>query len=77
MYIFCPSNRPILHNIDLNTKDIHGWTPFMKACINGHTDVIKSTNPLILKFLMDKKIVILDQCIKVDLRKRTVQKGGL
>ena len=64
-------------NIDLNSKDRSGWTQFMKACINGHTDVIKSTNPLILKFLMDKKIVILDQCIKVDLRKRTVQKGGL
>ena len=31
----------MMHNIDLNAKDINGWTPFMKACFNGYTDVIK------------------------------------
>ena len=34
-------------NIDLNTKDIYGGTPFMNACNNGHIDVIKSANQLI------------------------------
>ena len=29
-------------NIDLNSKDRYGLTQFMKACINGHNDVVKS-----------------------------------
>ena len=28
-------------NIDLNGKEISGWTPFMNACINVHKDVVK------------------------------------
>ena len=26
-------------NINLNARDIHGWTQVMKTCINGHIDV--------------------------------------
>ena len=28
--------------IDFNTKDSLGWTLHMKACINGHNEVVKS-----------------------------------
>ena len=27
--------------IELNTSDIFGWTAFIYACTNGHTDVVK------------------------------------
>ena len=27
--------------IDLNGKDISGWTPFINACINGQKYVVK------------------------------------
>ena len=49
--VFVHQNLSILHNIDLNAKDIHGRTPLMETCINGHTDVIKSTNTLMFKYV--------------------------
>ena len=36
---WCLMNRSKSSN--LNAWDIHGWTPFMKPCIYGHTYVIK------------------------------------
>ena len=34
----------ILFSINLNASDVHGWTLPMKACINGHMEVVKSLN---------------------------------
>ena len=28
-------------NIEMNSEDISGWTPFKNACINGQKDVVK------------------------------------
>ena len=28
-------------NIDLNARNIYGWTPFIHACYNGHKDVVQ------------------------------------
>ena len=47
--------------IDFNAKDNHGWTPFMKTCINGHKEVVKllfdlkdsKTLTLMLKTIME------------------------
>ena len=28
-------------NIDMNTKTSYGWTAFLRACENGHTEAVK------------------------------------
>ena len=50
------------HNIDLNAKDINGWTPFMKACFNGYTDVIKYQRHCFLIVSLWTKNRFMDQC---------------
>ena len=34
----------IIYSIDINAKDSIGLTTFMKACINGHKEVVKLIN---------------------------------
>ena len=34
-------NREMNKNIDFNAKDSLGWTQLLKACINGHNEVVK------------------------------------
>ena len=42
MFLDCETHLTVQVNcIDLNAKDGLGLTPFMKACINGHKEVVK------------------------------------
>ena len=44
-----------LGQIDFNAKDSLGWTPLMKACINGNKEVVK----LLFSFSFPHSFVIL------------------
>ena len=55
MYLDCETQLTVQVNcIDLNAKDGLGLTPFMKACINGHKEVVK--------LLFDTFLMIFKHC---------------
>ncbi len=37
-----------LNTIDLNSKDISGWTPFVNTCIKGQNDTVKKVSSIVL-----------------------------
>ena len=47
----------LYHNIEVNVKDSFGMTLFMRACTNGHKDVVKITSVKIKDWFDCKKYV--------------------
>ena len=50
-------------NIDFHAKDNLGWTQFIKACINGHKEIIKS----LLEYTDNKTLISMQKTFMVRL----------